>query len=134
MIDEQFIFYLSIKKKYPKTHWKNWQNSWIRTSKQEKIQMTITASYGRLDNIFNNHIENLATPCVGKLMEQWQFSYTTGFYIHFDTILKNWNYLRRLKICTLNEQTILFLEELQEAHQDRCIEMLIAALFIIVLN
>lgn len=48
--------------------------------------MTITASYGRLDNIFNNHTENLATPCVGKLMEQWQFSYTTGLYIHFEKL------------------------------------------------
>ena len=50
----------------------------------------MTASYRKLGNIFNNHIENLGTtPCVGKFMEQWQFSYTTGLCIHFGDILKS---------------------------------------------
>lgn len=49
--------------------------------------MTISASYRKVGNIFNNHTENLATPCVGKFMEQWQFPYTTGLCINSDAIL-----------------------------------------------
>lgn len=49
--------------------------------------MITRVSHEKLGNIFKKYIENLAIPCVGKSVEQWEFSYLTGlcilFYNHF---------------------------------------------------